>query len=86
MSKGEVTGNGFATQKSEREGRVGMIVVQVFLEVREVVVVLTVIIARRIIITTLIDRNRLRNRRDRDSAEPSENIRSILGDKEDLVL
>ena len=74
MSKGEVTGNGFATQEGEREGRVRMIIVQVFIEVLEIIGVLAVIVARRIIITTLVDRNRLRNRRDRDGAKPPRTV------------
>ena len=39
MPKGEITGDRFATQKSEREGRVRMIIIQIFLEVREVIAI-----------------------------------------------
>ena len=39
-----------------------MIIVQVFLEVREVIVVLAVIVARRIVITMLVDANRFESR------------------------
>ena len=54
MSESETAGDGFPGEESQGKGGIRVIVIQILVEVFQIVCVLAVIIARRIIVAALV--------------------------------
>ena len=78
MAEGEVTGHSFPAQKGEREGRIRMIVIQIFIEIGQVIIVLTMVVARRIVVPMFVGADCLGCGSDRHRAKTAEHIRPVL--------